>query len=86
MVGTTNTGAPVGRPLPDSCRAPTGVAAVAQSGRSDSRDGDGVSRREVGERGAVTNDHRGGDDGWGGGKGEDKVVEGGGDSQTSIPI
>ena len=58
MRGTETTGAPVRRPLPDVRRAPPGVAAGAQRGRSGSGGGDGGSTRDVRARGARINDNR----------------------------
>ena len=58
------------------------MATGAQSVRRVDGGGDGDIRRDVGSRGAGTSDHRGGDNGWGRGKGDDQVGEGGGYSST----
>ena len=59
--GTETTGAPLGRPLLDVLQAPPGVDAGAQSGRNCNGGGDGGRRRDIGDIGAGTSNHRGGD-------------------------
>ena len=82
------TGTTIGRPLPDACRAPPGVATRSPSGRSGEGEGEGgrsgwinvgVGVRGEGEQSL------GRDSGRSGGKGANQVGEGGGAISTSIP-